>query len=161
MDVREGFFFSSGASHRLQPWLQPLRFHTSSRANLNLESTRPSDVEDDHLAVSTDCTQRSPMKMETISAESRPAGGSEGVSRHPLFMSPITQNDGISMNNAATASCSGLECDVHERHEKKKGRGCSERLKRVLDLRKTKKTKMKIKNAATTAATVNSRAPCH
>lgn len=91
----------------------------------------PSDAEGDHLAVSTDCTQRSPTKMETISAESRPARGGEGVSRHPGFMSPITQNDGISMNNAAApaASCAGLECDVHKRHKKRKGRGCSERSK--------------------------------
>lgn len=125
MGVREGYFFSTGES--LQPWSRPLRIHTSSIANLDSESTRPSDVEDDHLAVSTDCTQRSPMKMETISAESRPARGGEGVSRHPGFMSPITQNDGIGMNNAATASCSGLQCDVHKRHKKKEGRGCSER----------------------------------
>lgn len=91
----------------------------------------PSDVERDHLAVSTDCTQRSPTKMETISAESRPARGGEGVSRHPGFMSPITQNGGISMNNAAApaASCAGLECDVHKRHKRRKGKGCSERWK--------------------------------
>lgn len=69
------------------------------------------------------------MKMETISADSRLAREGEGVSRHPGFMSPITQNDGISMNNAAPDSCSGLECHAHKRHKKGKGRGCSKRLK--------------------------------
>lgn len=124
----------------------------------------PSDAEGDHLAVSTDCTQRSPTKMETISAESRPARGGEGVSRHPGFMCPITQNDGISMNNAAApaASCAGLECDVHKRHKKRKGRGCSERSKPSAGFKKKKNENMKSNNYNSKCATgFSKRVLCH